>query len=108
MHLRIRREREKKGYTREQFAELLEVSVSYLAELERGKTGISVKLLKRVCTVLGVSADYILFGNPPDGNKRLEQINKVKPKYLPLLDKLIAELLKLSSIQQDDNEVVKQ
>ena len=50
------------GYTREKFAEKLDVSVSYLAELERGRTGISVKMLIKVCNVLGLSADYVLFG----------------------------------------------
>ena len=62
MHIRIRRAREEMGYTRERFAEKLDVSVSYLAELERGRTGISVKMLIKVCNVLGLSADYILFG----------------------------------------------
>lgn len=38
MHTRIRKAREDMGYTREQFAEKLDVSVSYLAELERGRT----------------------------------------------------------------------
>ena len=62
MHTRIRNAREDMGYTREKFAELLEVSVSYMAEVERGRTGISVKMLIKICKVLGLSADYILFG----------------------------------------------
>ena len=36
MYARIRKAREDAGYTREQFAELLNVSNSYLAEVERG------------------------------------------------------------------------
>ena len=63
MHERIRKAREAAGLTREKFAEKLDVSVSYLAELERGRTGISVKLLMKVCAVLDLSADYILFGD---------------------------------------------
>ena len=35
LHTRIRKAREERGYTREKFAEKLDVSVSYLAELER-------------------------------------------------------------------------
>lgn len=50
------------GYTRERFAELLDVSVSYMAEVERGRTGVSVKMLVKICDVLGLSADYVLFG----------------------------------------------
>lgn len=92
--MRIRRAREKLGYTREQFAEKLEVSVSYLAELERGRTGISVKLLTKVCQVLGLSADYVLFGEERDSDALLlDKIHRIDEKYLPLLDKVIAELL---------------
>ena len=94
MYMRIRRAREELGYTREQFAEKLEVSVSYLAELERGRTGISVKLLTKVCEVLGLSADYVLFGEERDSDALLfDKIHRINEKYLPLLDKVITELL---------------
>lgn len=97
MHTRIRKARENMGYTREKFAEKLDVSVSYLAELERGRTGISVKLLVKVCKVLGLSADYVLFGEEREEDaSRLHAIRRIDEKYLPLLDKVIAELLTIS------------
>lgn len=97
MYMRIRKAREDMGYTRERFAEILDVSVSYLAELERGRTGISVKLLIKVCRVLGLSADYVLFGSErAEDASRMDAIQRIDEKYLPLLDKLIAELLILS------------
>lgn len=97
MYMRIRKAREDLGYTREKFAEKLDVSVSYLAELERGRTGISVKMLIKVCNVLGLSADYVLFGaDRQDDVLRLDAIHRIDEKYLPLLDKVIAELLALS------------
>ena len=97
MYMRIRKAREDLGYTREKFAEKLDVSVSYLAELERGRTGISVKMLVKVCNVLGLSADYVLFGaDRQDDALRLDAIHRINEKYLPLLDKVIAELLALS------------
>ena len=89
--------RENMGYTREQFAEKLDVSVSYLAELERGRTGISVKMLIKVCDVLGLSADYVLFGEERSGDAALlDKIHRIDDKYIPLLDKMITELLALS------------
>ena len=98
MYVRIRRAREERGYTREAFAEHLDVSVSYLAEVERGRTGISVKLLIRICRVLGLSADYILFGDEPDADTLRERsIRRIDPKYLPLLDGIITQLLALSA-----------
>ncbi len=97
MYMRIRKARENLGYTREQFAEKLEVSVSYLAELERGRTGISVKMLIKVCNVLGLSADYILFGAERNADALLlDKIHRIDDKYLPLLEKVITELLALS------------
>lgn len=97
MYTRIRKAREDQGYTREKFAEKLDVSVSYLAELERGRTGISVKMLIKVCNLLGLSADYVLFGNERSQDSlRLDAIHRIDDKYLPLLDKMITELLVLS------------
>ncbi len=97
LHTRIRQAREKMGYTRERFAEKLDVSVSYLAELERGRTGISVKMLVKVCNVLGLSADYVLFGEEKKENDmRADAVSRIDEKYLPLLDKVITELLALS------------
>ena len=97
MYLRIRKAREDMGYTREQFAEKLEVSVSYLAELERGRTGISVKMLIKVCNVLGLSADYVLFGKEREGDAMLlDQLHRIDDRYLPLLNSVITELLALS------------
>ena len=98
MHTRIRKAREDMGYTREKFAEKLDVSVSYLAELERGRTGISVKMLVKVCNVLGLSADYVLFGTErTEDEMRLDAIHHINEKYLPILDKMIEELLALDS-----------
>ena len=97
MYTRIRKAREEQGYTREKFAEKLDVSVSYLAELERGRTGISVKMLVKVCNLLGLSADYVLFGTErKEDALRLDAIHRINSKYLPLLDKTIGELLILS------------
>ena len=101
MHTRIRKAREEMGYTREKFSEKLDVSVSYLAELERGRTGISVKMLIKVCNVLGLSADYVLFGTErTEDELRLDAIRRIDEKYLPLLDKVIEELLALDSAKE--------
>ena len=104
MHTRIRKSREDLGYTREQFAELVDVSVSYMAEVERGRTGVSVKTLVKICEVLGLSADYVIFGNERDIDTiLLDKINRIDESYLPLLEKVITELLKLSRQRQSAN-----
>ena len=42
---RIRRQREYLGYTREQFAELLDVTPKFCSDIELGVKGMSVRLL---------------------------------------------------------------
>ena len=97
MYRRIRKSREDLGYTREKFAELLDVSVSYMAEVERGRTGISVKMLVKICNVLGLSADYVLFGEARgEDTLLLDRIKRLDRKYLPLLNDMITDLLALN------------
>ncbi len=96
MHTRIRKAREDAGYTREQFSELIDVSVSYMAEVERGRTSVSLKTLSKICKILGLSADYVLFGaQRNEDTVLLEKIHRIDSKYLPLLEKIIIELLAL-------------
>ena len=96
MHTRIRKAREDAGYTRERFADLLDVSVSYMAEVERGRTGVSLKTLIAICDLLGLSADYVLFGDPrSEENLLLDKLRRLDPKYFTLVEHLLNELLAL-------------
>ena len=98
MYMRIRKARENMGYTREQFAELLDVSVSYMAEVERGRTGISVKMLMKICKVLGLSADYLLFGEErPEDSEIVSKISRLDDRYLPLVNRMLTEILALNA-----------
>ena len=50
------------GYTREQFAELLDVTPKFCSDIELGVKGMSVQTLCRISEVLRLSTDFILFG----------------------------------------------
>lgn len=58
---RIRRERNRANLTREQLAELVDVTPRFIADVERGHVGISVPTLKKLCEVLHVSSDTLLW-----------------------------------------------
>lgn len=60
--LEIKAAREKAKMTQEEFAEAVDVSPQYVSNLERGIVGVSLSTFKRICTVLNVSSDQILFG----------------------------------------------
>lgn len=59
---RIRKQREFIGYTREQFAELLDVTPKFCSDIELGVKGMSVSTLCKISEILKLSTDYILFG----------------------------------------------
>ena len=60
---RIRQQREYMGYTREQFAELLDVTPKFCSDIELGNKGMSVSTLCKISKTLRLSVDYILFGS---------------------------------------------
>lgn len=59
---RIRKQREFIGYTREQFAELLDVTPKFCSDIELGVKGMSIPTLCKISEILRLSTDYILFG----------------------------------------------
>jgi len=54
--------RNAKGFTQKDMAELLEMSYHTYVKLENASHGITTKNLIKVCRILNVSADLILFG----------------------------------------------
>ena len=60
---RIRKIREKMNLTREQFSELIDISPSFLSQIERGEKSMSIETLMMITLKSGYSCDYILFGD---------------------------------------------
>ena len=67
---RLKKLREGMGYTQERFAELLDVSVTLYKKMESGSYNISIKNLRRLKEITGVSVDYLMFGE----QKEFEEI----------------------------------
>lgn len=65
---RIRTVRESMPMTREQFAELINVSVSFLSQIERGNKLMSIEKLMEISRKTGFSTDYVLFGDKAKSN----------------------------------------
>jgi len=71
---RIRKQREYFGYTREAFAEMLNVTPKFCADIELGNKGMSVQTLCKISDLLKLSTDYILFGTVQQGGSFSSQI----------------------------------
>lgn len=94
--LRIRDQREYMHLTREQFAEMIEISPQFLAGIECGKKGMSFTTLEKICRCLGVSCDYIVLGKTADSDSSnlKEMINSIDEEYLPLAEELLMAFIK--------------
>lgn len=57
----IKREREKAGFTQDQFSELLGIGSKSLSSIERGVVGVSLPTLLRICGILHISANVLLY-----------------------------------------------
>ena len=91
--------RNAKHMTREQLAEKIDVSPRFLADLESGKTGVSLSTLKLMCIALDVPADSLLgLSSAPLDEKQRSLQNKIlslNEKYYPALFSMLEELSKL-------------
>ena len=56
--------RKKNGWTQEELAEKLDISVKHCSEVERGLSSLSLDKLDYVAELFDCSLDYIIHGNP--------------------------------------------
>lgn len=63
MGARIKEIRKKRYMTQEELAEQIGIGTSQqMSKIERGMVGVSLSKFRDICRVLGIEADYLLFG----------------------------------------------
>lgn len=80
---RLRIIREQMGLSREAFAEMLQISTRYLANIESGAKSMSAALIARCCRTLHISADYLMLGREPLTKPELaiEMLSHLEPAF---------------------------
>ena len=69
---KVKQMRLKKGYSLRKLASMVDVSASFLCQLESGKTGCTLSTLARMAKALGVNAAYLVDeGTAPPGDKEV-------------------------------------
>ncbi|MCR5154692.1 MAG: helix-turn-helix domain-containing protein [Lachnospiraceae bacterium] len=91
---RLRLSREEKKMTRDDFSEAVDLSVQFYSEVEKGKKGLSVESLYRICEIHDISADYILFGEK--NRETRETPLEVKLHEAPSEYRIIAEKMAIN------------
>ncbi len=72
---RIRKSRERIGYTQEETAEKAGLTAENYKKIEEGNNAMSIDSLRKVQKALDVSFDYILDGRTEPGEKLWQQVN---------------------------------
>ena len=88
--------REQAGYTQDTLSEMLGMTPNHLSAIERGASGISLEALQRLCRLLGVSADRIIFGTEEPEAEALalaRRISDIKPEYRQQVQEPLSAIL---------------
>ena len=91
----IRLYRDKSGMSREQLAELMGVTPRFVADAELGFVGVSLTSLKKICEILGISADRLLWKKDDSAVSLAEKLSHVDEQWIPLIENLIQKQLEL-------------
>ena len=94
----IQAARTKANYTQEQLSELLGMTPNHLSAIERGVSGVSIENIQKLCVLLGISADRLLFGEPDADSFNVElaeQLSRVQPEHRPQVKKVLSALLEV-------------
>ena len=79
-----------RGYTREKLSELADVSVQFLADIEKGRKSMTVATLRKISAALLVPTDYIVNGTESDENFAINSIlNTLSPKNKKQAEKIL-------------------
>lgn len=93
---RVKRCREQIGLTKEKFAEMINRSENYVAELEKGNSSCSVHTLHQISKVIKVPTDTLLYGDISKVDEKItnkevieEIINRCNNQELEVIKDLI-------------------
>lgn len=93
---RIKKQRLLNGYSREQLAELVEITPRFCYDLELGLKNMSVSTLCKLADALHVNADYLLFGpasTTNDYDSLISLITTCPTKQIIHLEQIVSHFL---------------
>ena len=100
---RIRAARERHHWTREELAEKMDLSVNTMAEIELGRNGTRLENFVRLCRLLDLNADYVLFGAPGDTAQRIADLLRDRDEEtIRVVEKTVEALLQALDAQRPE------
>ena len=97
----IKREREKAGFTQDQFSELLGIGSKSLSSIERGVVGVSLPTLMRICDILHISANVLLYEQAQENDVAsiALQLKLLSADQFEIASEVVTSLIKAFSLE---------
>lgn len=91
----IKRERIKAGYTQERFSEMIGMGTKSLSAVERGTVGVSMVTLLKICKVLSISSNSLLFESTPKNDVQAitERFERLTPEQFAIANDVLCKVL---------------
>lgn len=91
---RIKAVRKSRGYTQEALSEMIDVSVGYVSQVERGITKLNLEMLAKISTALGCDmADLISSSRFSDSNYLVNDLSSIIDKLSEKERRLLFRML---------------
>lgn len=93
--VQIQRARERAGLTQDRFGELVGLGSKSVSAVECGSVGISLTTMKKICKVLAVSSDTLLFGPATENDMHdlVSRLERLSPDQLEIATDIFNKLL---------------
>ena len=97
----IKRAREKAGLTQERLSEMIGIGPKSLSAVERGTVGVSLTTLQKICSVLSVSSDMLLFGEGSQNDVKglMTRLERLSPRQYEIARDMLLKLLEAFSLE---------
>ncbi len=102
---RVRKQREYLGLSREQFAEKIDISWRFLAEIENGTKGMSAETLYKICSAFDISADHLLLGRENLSEAKtpcVALLSQIPPSCMSYLEDILKAYLRTIGVIRDE------
>lgn len=93
---RIAAQRKRMGLTQEEVADMAGLSHQFFSRAERGASGLTAESMKRICTVLHISADYLLSGGSEKQKETHELLSGLPEDQYDAMIEIIRQVLAFS------------
>lgn len=103
MGMRIAARRKELGFTQEELADMINVSVQTISTTERGKKALRPENIVKICKALRCTTDYILIGKSMDAVP--EALNRTYKNLTPLQYRCLTQIVEsyLMALSSDQN-----